>query len=194
MKNKNTTATWGQTTNGSYCYECKRNAQECLHSCLVHSRASKTSDFTLMVWIPRLAAALRFIPRSSRKMDSEGCRPSRSKHSLYILGSGLQTPSRQDSTTWGRDRKERETSPKVVLPCAHWCIFFKRRAGGGQLRFVNNKWRKSIMIEMMLLFLSWVIWKYWVTTCGQTQKTEVLVQIRWPCTNSEATVGLFHHQ
>lgn len=59
----------------------------------------RAATLTLMVCMPRLAAALRFCSRSSRKMDSEGCRPSRSKHSLYILGSGLQTPSRQDSTT-----------------------------------------------------------------------------------------------
>ena len=93
-----------------------------------------------MVWIPRLAAAFRFGPRSSRKMDSEGCRPSLSKHSLYILGSGLQTPSRQDSTTWGRGRKERWTSLKVV--------FFLKRRPEGQWRFVitsnlrchNIKW------------------------------------------------------
>lgn len=89
----------GENTNSSYSYECKRTAQKCYTRAWHTVGVQKIVTITLMVWIPRLAAALRFSPRSSRKMDSEGCRPSRSKHSLYILGSGLQTPSRQDSTT-----------------------------------------------------------------------------------------------
>lgn len=82
----------------------------------------ETVPVTLMVRMPRLAAALRFGPRSSRKMDSEGCTPRRSRHSLYILGSGLVIPSRQDSTTWGGTGPRKMTqNEKGFLESWHKC-------------------------------------------------------------------------
>jgi hypothetical protein len=63
--------------------------------------------------MPRLAATFRLDPRSSRKIASEGCRLSLCRHSWNILGSGLQMPSRQDSTTCGE-----RVALKMQLPQA----------------------------------------------------------------------------
>ena len=102
---------------------------------LARKVVQETVRITLMVRMPRLEAAFRFGPRSSRKMASEGCRLSRCRQSWYIRGSGLQMPSRQDSTTWGERvalKVPRALEGAISCnskPCVKWWCLLKKRDG-----------------------------------------------------------------
>lgn len=139
MKHKRTTATWGQTTNGSYRCECKRNAQECFHSCLAHSRGSKTSDLYLNGVNTQAGSCFEIHSKIIKKDGLRRLQAEPLQAQLIYPGVWLTDSFQAGLHNLREGQKGEINVPKSSAPTCTLVYFFIRRAGGGQLRFVNNK-------------------------------------------------------